>query len=377
MIAKNEAPYIANCLDSLKKIVDETIVVDTGSNDPTKEIARQYGASVFDYPWDNDFAKARNFSIQQAKGDWILVMDADESISEKDQSAFMRFCRNLNTESQTAYLFTTRNYSEKRKSADWIENDGYYPEGKGMGWIPTEKVRLFSNHQGIHFIYPVHELVEPVLEKKGIQVERCPIPIHHYGKLDQERNRIRWELYYEIGKNKLECTNDQPSALRELAIQAALLNRLEEAADLWRRYVLLLPGSENGWTNMAGIYARLGNYRKARDAAYQAVRIAPEKLEPLYNVVISELQNGNAVTASTASKNLLEKFPDHTMGRLLQGVTAVCAGMSHHGAGQIRRIRKTVNENAFMRMFVEIAAPLRKAGHHAWVKELCRVLEEA
>jgi len=377
MIAKNEATYIANCLDSLRKIVDETIVVDTGSNDRTREIAGQYGARVFDYQWDNDFAKARNFSIQQAKGDWILVMDADESIAEKDQRQFIGLRQRLKTESQTAYQFTTRNYTEKRESADWVENDGYYPEGKGMGWIPTEKVRLFSNHKGIHFIYPVHEVVEPVLETMGFHVERCPIPIHHYGKLDQERNKIRWELYYEIGKNKLESASDQPTALRELAIQAALLNRLEEASDLWRRYVLLRPGSENGWTNLAGIYSRIGNFRKAKEAACQAVHIAPEKLEPLYNVVISDLQNGDAMSASTASKNLVDKFPDYTMGRLLQAVTDVCAGKSHQGARQIRKIRNTVNENIFMRMFVEIAAPLRKAGHHAWIKELCRVLEKA
>lgn len=375
MIAKNEAKYIANCLDSLRKIVDETIVVDTGSDDQTREIARQHGARVFDYKWDNDFAKARNFSIQQAEGDWILVMDADESISEKDQSEFISFCQRLNKESQIAYLFTTRNYTEKRKSADWIENDGYYPEGKGMGWIPTEKVRLFLNRKGIHFIYPVHELVEPVLEKKGFQLERCPVPIHHYGKLDQERNKHRWELYYEIGKNKLESSNDQPTALRELAIQAALLNRLEEASDLWRRFVALCPRSENGWTNLAGIYSRLGSYRKAKEAACQAVHIAPEKLEPLYNVVISELQNGDTISATNASRKLLDKFPDYAAGRLLQAVTDVCAGKLQQGTEQIGKIRRTVNDDVFMRMFVEIAAPLRKAGHDTWVKELCRVLE--
>jgi glycosyltransferase involved in cell wall biosynthesis len=375
MIARNEAKYLANCLESLRKIVDETIVVDTGSDDQTREIARQYGARVFNYEWDDDFAKARNFSLQQANGDWILVMDADESISEKDQREFRSFCKKLNKDSQTAYLFTTRNYTDKRKSAHWVENDGRYPEGKGMGWIPTEKVRLFSNHRGIHFIYPVHELVEPVLEKKGFHFERCPVPIHHYGKLDQERNKLRWELYYEIGKNKLEVFSEQSNAIRELAIQAALLNRLEEAADLWKRYVVLCPRSENGWTNLAGIYSMLGSYQKAKEAAYQAADIAPEKLEPLYNVVISELQNGDKNSALDASKKLLDKFPDYAEGQLLKAVIDVCAGKRHQGTEQIRMIRNTVNEDVFMRMFVEIAAPLRKAGHIIWVKELCRALE--
>lgn len=377
MIAKNEARYIARCIDSLRGLVEEIIVVDTGSDDQTGEIARQHGARVFDYQWDNHFANARNFSIQYAQGDWILVMDADERISEKDQGEFINFCKKLNKDDKIAYQFTTRNYTEKRTSADWIENDGNDAEEKEMGWVPTEKTRMFLNHEGIHFIYPVHELVEPVLEKKGYQLEHCPIPIHHYGKLDQERNRKRWELYYEIGKSKLESFHDQPAAIRELAIQAALLNRLEEALDLWKRYVVLCPRSENGWTNLASINARLGRYPKARRAAYQAVQIAPDKLAPLYNAVISELQNGDTLSASNALKHLLERFPDYTKGRLLQAVIDVCAGELQHGTEKIKKIRNTVNEDIFMRMFVEIAAPLRNAGYNAWVKALCNVLENA
>lgn len=81
MIVKNEEQGLAQCLNSVKDIVDEIIVVDTGSNDTTKEIALKYTNKVYDFIWDNDFAKARNFSISKANNDWILVVDADEIVT--------------------------------------------------------------------------------------------------------------------------------------------------------------------------------------------------------------------------------------------------------------------------------------------------------
>ncbi|BBB90419.1 MAG TPA: glycosyltransferase [Methylomusa anaerophila] len=80
VIVKNEADNISRCLQSVKDIAAEMIVVDTGSTDDTVKIARQMGAKVFQYQWNNDFAAARNYALTQAKGDWIIFLDADEYI---------------------------------------------------------------------------------------------------------------------------------------------------------------------------------------------------------------------------------------------------------------------------------------------------------
>ncbi|MFN4150134.1 MAG: glycosyltransferase family 2 protein, partial [Candidatus Sericytochromatia bacterium] len=90
MIVKNEENFIEDSLKSVLDIAFEIIVVDTGSKDKTKEIASKY-AKVFDYKWNDDFSKARNYSINLAKGDWILLLDADEIMTSETSKNIFSF----------------------------------------------------------------------------------------------------------------------------------------------------------------------------------------------------------------------------------------------------------------------------------------------
>ena len=81
MIVKNEATRLPQCLRSVQAVVDEMIVLDTGSTDETPAIARQFGAKVFESTWQQDFAAARNEALAQVTGDWVLVLDADETLT--------------------------------------------------------------------------------------------------------------------------------------------------------------------------------------------------------------------------------------------------------------------------------------------------------
>lgn len=89
MIVKNEEEVLARCLESVKLLVDEIIIVDTGSTDKTVEIARAFTEKIYDFPWVDDFAKARNFSFGQATGDYILWLDADDYISPENAERFV------------------------------------------------------------------------------------------------------------------------------------------------------------------------------------------------------------------------------------------------------------------------------------------------
>ena len=88
MIVKNEEKVLARWLDSVADLVDEIIIVDTGSSDATKEIAARYTDQVYDFAWQDDFAAARNFSFSKATKDYIYVPDADEVLDEENREDF-------------------------------------------------------------------------------------------------------------------------------------------------------------------------------------------------------------------------------------------------------------------------------------------------
>ena len=94
MIVKNEEKNLPDCLASIRDAVDEIVIIDTGSTDGTRQIAASFGARVFDLPWSDSFADARNASIEHARGEWIFWMDADDRIDagnlEKLKKLFLR-----------------------------------------------------------------------------------------------------------------------------------------------------------------------------------------------------------------------------------------------------------------------------------------------
>ncbi len=95
MIVKNEEAVLARCLDGVSHLVDEIILVDTGSRDQTKMIAEQYNCSIYDFPWIDDFAAARNYSFDQATQEYILWLDADDVLDEQAQALFSNLKESL------------------------------------------------------------------------------------------------------------------------------------------------------------------------------------------------------------------------------------------------------------------------------------------
>lgn len=89
MIVKNEEKLLKRCLDSYRLVCDEIVIVDTGSTDRTKEIAAGYTDLIYDYPWNNDFAAARNFAFSKANCDYIFSADADEVLDEENRRQFL------------------------------------------------------------------------------------------------------------------------------------------------------------------------------------------------------------------------------------------------------------------------------------------------
>ncbi|NLM74439.1 MAG: glycosyltransferase [Clostridiaceae bacterium] len=142
LIVKNEADNIARCLDSVKTISDEIIVVDTGSTDNTVEIARSFGARVYFYEWDNNFSNAKNFALDKATGDWIIFLDADEYFDSDTPKNLLQMLKRINNDKDhDAVLFKM------------CHTEGY--NGRIISVTPT--VRAFRGLNKIRFFGSVHE----------------------------------------------------------------------------------------------------------------------------------------------------------------------------------------------------------------------------
>ncbi len=105
MIVKNEEATLARCLETVRDIVDEINIVDTGSTDRTKDIARQYTDRVFDFVWTNSFAEARNESYKYATKDYILYLDADDVILEADREKFKELKETLDPSTDAVSMY--------------------------------------------------------------------------------------------------------------------------------------------------------------------------------------------------------------------------------------------------------------------------------
>ncbi len=351
MIVKNEEKYLAKCLQSIKPVVDEMIVIDTGSTDRTNDLARVFGAKIYDYKWDNDFSDARNYSISRASGAWIFTLDADEVLSSIDYKAF----RNIidgNTDKLAAYLITTRNYTNKTNIIGWMINSGEYPdEEAGAGWIPTRKARLFHNDRRIRFDYPVHEMLDPSLLREEASVYICDIPVHHYGKLDENNCAEKGEKYYLMGVSKLEEMGDSEIALRELAVQAGVLERNEEAIDLWQRFLALDLRPDNkfigdAYVNIASAYGKIGKYEDASMSAKKAMELFPNMKEAPYAYAYAELFRGNPEETISIIENLLIQVSEYPPAHFLLVMAYICSGMKKKGMDGLERLKKTLNISA-------------------------------
>ncbi|XID91006.1 glycosyltransferase [Paenibacillaceae bacterium WGS1546] len=173
VIARNEEKNIGRCLSSVNW-VDEVIVVDTGSTDRTREIAERHGAEVYDFVWCDDFSRARNYSIERASADWILVLDADEWVESVDIEAVRAFIESPRTIGRIVML-----------------NDMEDEKGHSRAYI----TRLFPRH--LRYSGAIHEQVDSDYVPMNV-----PIVVRHDGYLKQTKAERNIPLLrIEIDKN--------------------------------------------------------------------------------------------------------------------------------------------------------------------------------
>lgn len=164
MIVKNEEKVLARCLDSIADLMDEIIIVDTGSTDRTKKIAERYTDKIYDFEWIDDFSAARNFSFAKATKDYIYVADADEVIDEENRRKFRDLKQVLLPEIEIVQM----------KYCNQLSN------GTAYNFDEEYRPKLYKRLREFTWIEPVHEMVrlDPVVYDSEIDIRHMPETIH-------------------------------------------------------------------------------------------------------------------------------------------------------------------------------------------------------
>ena len=164
MIVKNEEKVLARCLNSIKDLMDEIIIVDTGSTDRTREIAAKYTDKVYDFVWVNDFSAARNFAFSKASCDYIYSADADEVVDEENREKFRSLKEVLLPEVEIVQMYY----------ANQLSCGTVYNFDKEL------RPKLFKRLRTFCWIEPVHETVRllPVVFDSEIEIMHLPENLH-------------------------------------------------------------------------------------------------------------------------------------------------------------------------------------------------------
>lgn len=362
LIVRDEEQRLPRCLSSIRPYCDEIVVVDTGSTDATLAVARACGAQVYCHEWNGDFAAARNAALDLATGDWVLVIDADETLSVPEGSPVRdpgRFRQWLACVPFDAFMVPIHNLTDS-----------------GETYI-IHYERLFRRHPAIRFEGRIHEQVAPSLARLGARLALAPFEIHHDGYLSQvrrDRNKgqrnvallVRalqdgpqnWYLHLKLGEEYLAqgrvpealaqaqaalelCPPSHPLLERCVVVAAEALasaGRFDEALALFERHRAQARLTAHFYYAWGLVHRLAGNRRAALEALFKAVAFGdPGPRSPLCIpgvgsylawTAIGHLwrECGQATKAVAAYRQALQIRPNHP-----EAVRALAELLAAHG----------------------------------------------
>ncbi|RMH63375.1 MAG: glycosyltransferase [Calditrichaeota bacterium] len=298
MIVKDEAQNLPRCLDSVRSVVDEIIIVDTGSRDQTVSIAEQYGARIFRYAWKGDFATMRNLALKEARHPWILHLDADEALQPIDK-------KTLNMVLDQAV-----------DGLDVIVRN-HQPEADIVSFMDDRQIRFFRNKPGIRYRNRVHEQIGPSILDNGGEIVDANIVVHHYGYMHNNQNRARRNLH--LLNDELRAHPDDAYILFKLGETHKALDDYDTAAD-YLKQALRNPGGKIGNEIKETIYLRLaqielsaGHYEEAVSYGEGCLRFNPQNFVAMYVVGVAGMYCGRIEQSMAYFLQLRDNYDKHSI----------------------------------------------------------------
>ena len=389
MIVKNEEASLSACLNSVKDVVDEMVILDTGSTDRTVEIASAFGARVYHFEWCNDFSAARNEALNYVQGNWVLVLDADEVLTREVVPEMKQAIRNK----RHLVINLVRKEIEASQSPYSLVS------------------RLFRRHPEIRFSRPYHALVDDsvqaLLQREGQwQIISLPtVAIEHYGyqpgviaALDKySRARQAMEgflkthphdayvcsklgaLYIQMNQvsegielleHGLKAVQVEAPVLFELHYHLGnaymRLNRVELALEHYQVAIeqpILLSLKLGAYNNLGNLLLNVGDLSHARKAYQTTLKIDPSFAAGHNNLGMVLKTLGQLEDAIAAYQKAIELNPEYAdayqnlgvvllkIGKVLESLAAfrkaITLHESHNNLAEAQRLRQGLQEMGF------------------------------
>ncbi len=278
----------------MREIFDEIIVVDTGSVDRTREIAREYGASVFEFPWVDDFAAARNAALGHATGDYAFWLDADDVIDPPERDRLRSLLDRLPTGDELAYVV--------RCACDPDRNGG-------GGMTVVDHIRLFPLRPNVRWTYRVHEQILPALRRAEIPVRWSELTVRHTGYRDPELRAGKLARDTRILLQELDERPDDPFVLFNLGAIAVEREEWPTALDYLRRS-LAGSGPRNSITRklyalIARSYQMVGDLPSALRTCGEGLSHTPDDAELWSRKAVLHRRRGELAEAEACWRRIL------------------------------------------------------------------------
>lgn len=325
MIVRDEEKVLKRCLDSVKGLVDEIIIVDTGSVDGTKEIARSYTDHIYDFEWIQDFAAAKNEAIRKATGKWILVLDADEYAIDEGQEKLRGYLESLDHQQPVGLILPIYNYTGSLSSGNFVESTA---------------VRIFNNLPSVYFERPIHEQV--VLQGGELPVVHYKFTLFHTG----------YTLETQTEKKKTE---------RNLAI----FEKLKEKQTL-QEYDYFTLGNE--YNTLRDYKKALYYYKRAITKKSYNQAFIPHCMTNMTAILIDTDQLREALEVIETG---LQRWPHYADFHCLRGAAYEKAGFGHLAEAQFLKCLEIADSPASKKGIYWLVAP--KYGSTVPLTRLCRL----
>ena len=262
MIVRNEERFLDGCLASIAGQVDQVVIVDTGSTDSTRDIARKYGARVIEHSWSDDFSAARNCALDHAGADWILYIDADERLAASNPGALRH------------------EVDRDDAAACWVL---FQPR---VGFTRYHELRLFRRDPRIRFCGVIHETVHPsidaVCSSDGLKIVAANVCLDHVGYEGELTHKHRRNL--PLLRRAVAETPERVFLWVDMAQALSGLGQREEAEQACRRAIDLAAGNPDrkqrndgalAWECLIALYLQT-DPKRAADLAKQAIDDHPD-----------------------------------------------------------------------------------------------------